>query len=36
MLALGKERVRVGNMLLAIFLPVVYLPLAQWLGGLMG
>lgn len=36
MLALGKERVRVGNMLLAIFLPAAYLPLAQWLGGLMG
>ena len=36
MLALGKERVRVGNMLPAIFLPAVYLPLAQWLGGLMG
>lgn len=36
MLALGKERVRVGNMLPAIFLPAAYLPLAQWLGGLMG
>lgn len=36
MLALGKERVRVGNMLPALFLPAAYLPLAQWLGGLMG
>lgn len=36
MLALGKERVRVGNMLPAIFLPAVYLPLAQWLSGLIG
>lgn len=36
MLALGKEKIRVGNMLPAIFLPAVYLPLAAWLGGLMG
>lgn len=36
MLALGKEKVRVGNMLPAIFLPAAYLPLAQWLSGLLG
>lgn len=36
MLALGKEKVRVGNMLPAIFLPAVYLPLAHWLGGVFG
>lgn len=36
MLALGKERVRVGNMLPAIFLPAGYLFLAHWLGGLVG
>ena len=36
MLELGREKIKVGNMLPAIFLPAVYLPLAQWLGGLMG
>lgn len=36
MLALGKEKIRVGNLLPAIFLPAAYLPLAAWLGGLMG
>lgn len=36
MLALGKEKIRVGNMLPAIFLPAVYLPLAHWLGGVFG
>ena len=34
MLGLGKEKVRVGNMLPAIFLPAAYLPLSQWLSGL--
>jgi len=34
MLGLGKDRIRVGNMLPAIFLPIVYVPLAQWLSGL--
>ena len=34
MLDLGREKVRVGNMLPAIFLPAAYLPLSQWLGGL--
>ncbi len=32
MLGLGRERLRVGNMLPAIFLPLLYLPLADWLG----
>lgn len=34
MLGLGKEKLRVGNMLPAIFLPILYLPLSQWLSGL--
>lgn len=34
MLGLGRERIKVGNMLLAMFLPIAYLPLAQWLAGL--
>ena len=34
MLDLGKDKIRVGNMLPAIFLPAAYLPLSQWLGGL--
>ncbi len=29
--ATGKGRVRVGNMLPAIFLPAAYLPLAAWI-----
>lgn len=29
-----KSRIRVGNMLPAILIPCVYLPVAQWLGGL--
>lgn len=33
MLELGKEKIKVGNMLPAIFLPIVYLPLAGWLSG---
>lgn len=36
MLGLGKEKVRVGNMLPAIFLPILYVPLSTWLAGLMG
>ena len=36
MLGLGKGKIKVGNMLPAIFLPVVYLPLAEWLGRLVG
>ena len=34
MLGLGKEKVKVGNMLPAIFLPIAYIPLAGWLSGL--
>ena len=34
MLELGKERIKVSNMLPAIFLPILYFPLANWLGGL--
>ena len=34
MLGLGRERIKVGNMLPAMFLPILYLPLADWLTGL--
>lgn len=34
MLELGKERIKVANMLPAIFLPIVYFPLAAWVRGL--
>lgn len=34
MLGLRKTPVKVGNMLPAIFVPLAYLPIAQWLGGL--
>lgn len=36
MLGLPKEKLRVGNMLPAIFLPLAYLPLRDWLAVLMG
>ena len=36
MLGLGRAKIRVGNMLPAIFLPLAYLPAAQWLAGLLG
>ena len=36
MLGLGQGKIKVGNMLPAIFLPLAYLPLAEWLGRLMG
>lgn len=36
MLGLPKAKIRVGNMLPAIFLPLLYLPFAQWIGGLLG
>ena len=36
MLGVTKERLRVGNMLPGLFLPLLYLPLSQWLGGLLG
>ena len=32
MLALGREKIKVGNMLPAIFLPIAYIPLADWIG----
>lgn len=34
MLGLGTERIRVGNMLPAILLPIIYLPVANWLTSL--
>ncbi len=34
MLALGREKIKVGNMLPAMFLPITYLPLANWLSGI--
>lgn len=34
MLGLGKEKIRVGNMLPAMFLPLLYLPLSQQMGSL--
>lgn len=36
MLGLGREKIRVGNMLPAIFLPLLYVPLSAWLTGLPG
>ena len=36
MLGLPKEKLRVGNMLPAIFLPLGYIPVSQWLGSLVG
>lgn len=35
MLGLPKEKLRVGNMLPAIFLPLAYLPIRDWLSALM-
>lgn len=32
MLGLGKEKIKVGNMLPAMFLPLIYLPVSQWMG----
>ena len=34
-LGLGKEKIRVGNMLPAMFLPIVYIPLSGWICGLL-
>ncbi len=31
---LGERRLRVGNMLPAVFLPIAYIPLANWIAGL--
>lgn len=36
MLGLPKEKLRVGNMLPAIFLPLAYIPIRDWLAGFMG
>ena len=36
MLNLRQERIRVGNMLPALVLPLLYLPLAQWFGQWLG
>lgn len=36
MLGLGKEKIQVGNMLPAMFLPIAYIPLADWIGTLAG
>lgn len=35
LLGLRKEKIRVGNMLPAMFLPMIYLPIADWLSGLL-
>ncbi len=35
MLGLGRERIKVSNMLPAIFLPIAYFPIANWLSGLL-
>lgn len=32
-LELGREKIKVGNMLPAMFLPIAYIPLADWIGG---
>ena len=34
MLSLGTERIKVANMLPAIFLPVAYMPLSAWISSL--
>ena len=36
LMGLPKEKIRVGNMLPAIFLPIAYVPLADWLSRQMG
>lgn len=36
MLGMTKEKIRIGNMLPAIFLPILYIPLVSWIGGLLG
>ena len=35
MLGLGRERIKVSNMLPAIFLPILYFPVANWLSSLL-
>lgn len=34
MLGLGREKIKVGNMLPAMFLPLLYVPVSQWIGSL--
>lgn len=34
MLGLDREKLKVGNMLPAVFLPILYVPLSDWLAGL--
>ena len=34
LLGISDKRIRIGNMLPGIFLPILYFPLAAWLGGL--
>ena len=36
LLGLSKERIKVANMLPAILVPLLYFPVANWLGGLFG
>jgi hypothetical protein len=36
MMGLSPTKVRVGNMLPAMFLPILYLPAAEWLAGIFG
>lgn len=36
LLGLTKTKIKVGNMLPAIFLPIAYVPLVNWITGLMG
>ena len=36
MLELSEKRIKVANMLPAIFLPIAYVPRAAWIGGLLG
>lgn len=36
MLGLRSERIKVANMMPAIFLPIAYIPLANWITGLIG
>lgn len=35
MLSLGREQIKVGNMLPAMFLPIVYIPAANWMAGVL-
>ena len=36
LLELRQEKIKVGNMLPAVFLPIAYIPLSNWLSGLLG